>query len=154
MQKKKPADIQRVPLLKLTSLERVSNLDLEVKENSQTIEIKKDDTTWELRSLEQKTILDKLASNTIPLGQFVTDQIFYGLKTGFNEAFIVDNDTKEKICKVEAKGVEVFKPLLIGKEISPYLTKWEGLWVIVIPSGWTNKHRDGIDPEIFIQQPK
>ena len=152
MQKKKPADIQRVPLLKLTSLERVSNLDLEVKENSQTIEIKKDDTTWELRSLEQKTILDKLASNTIPLGQFVTDQIFYGLKTGFNEAFIVDNDTKEKICKVEAKGVEVFKPLLIGKEISPYLTKWEGLWVIVIPSGWTNKHRDGIDPEIFIQQ--
>ena len=55
MQKKKPADIQRVPLLKLTSLEKVSNLDLEVKENSQTIEIKKDDTTWELRSLEEKS---------------------------------------------------------------------------------------------------
>jgi hypothetical protein len=45
MQKKKPADVQIVPLLKLKSLEGLGDLGLELKENGTSIEIHKDDTT-------------------------------------------------------------------------------------------------------------
>ena len=133
MQKKKPADVQRVPLLKLTSLESASNLALAVKENSLTIEIKKDDVSWQLRSLEEKAILDKLASNTTPLGVFVNDQIFYGLKTGLNEAFIVDEKTKEKLCMVDPKNREVIKPVLRGVNIGTYGHTWSNEYLIYLP---------------------
>ncbi|HVB23526.1 MAG TPA: N-6 DNA methylase [Ktedonobacteraceae bacterium] len=115
LQKKKPADTQKVPFLKVLTLEKANNLDLEVKENSQTIEINRDDETWELRSIEENNLLAKLKKDAIQLGHFVNDKVFYGIKIGFNEAFIVDNDTKEKICMLEAKSIEVFKPILIGK---------------------------------------
>jgi type I restriction-modification system DNA methylase subunit len=135
MQKKKPADIQRVPLLKLTSLDRVSDLGLEAKENGLTIEIKKDDISWQLRSLEQKTILDKLASNTIALGEVVNNKLFYGIKTGFNEAFIIDATTKENLCKEDSKSQEIIKPVLRGREIKKYAIEHGNSYIILAKDG-------------------
>lgn len=133
LQKKKPAAVQSVSLLKLTSLDKVSDLGLEVKENSLTIEIKQDDIFWQLRSLEQKTILDKLNSNTVPLGEFVNDQIFYGLKTGLNDAFIIDEQTKDKLCKEDSKNRKIIKPLLRGANIGTYGHKWGHEYLLYIP---------------------
>jgi type I restriction-modification system DNA methylase subunit len=142
IQKKKPNDIQRVPLLKLTSLEKVSDLGLEAKENSLTIEIKKNDISWHLRSIEQKSVLDKLANNTIPLGEFVNGQIFSGIKTGFNDAFIIDEQTKDKLCKEDEKNAEIIKPVLRGREIKSYEIDPGNNYIILA--------KDGIDiPNVY-----
>ena len=135
IQKKKPADVQRVPLLKLTSLDKASDLGLEVKENSLTIEIKKEDDTWQLRSIEEKNIFEKLKNNTVPLGQYVDNSIYYGIKTGFNDAFVIDNVTKERLCKEDASSIELIKPLLRGKDIHRYIYSWENLWIIFTRHG-------------------
>ena len=42
-------------------------------------------------------------------------QINYGLKTGFNEAFIIDGQTKEKLIAEDPQSVKIIKPLLRGK---------------------------------------
>lgn len=133
MQKKTPTDAQNVPLLKLTSLETVGNLALAVQENSQTIEIKKNDTTWELRSLEENTLLEKLKKGTTPLGDFVNGEIFRGIVTGCNEAFIIDTATKEKLCREDARSAEVIKPLLRGLSIHSYGYVWNQEFLLFIP---------------------
>src|SRR5437867_13307486 len=112
MQKKIPADVQRVPLLKLTSLESASNLALEVKENSQTIEIKKDDLSWQLRSIEENNLLEKLKKSNTSLGDIVDGKIFRGIITGLNEAFIVDATTRENLYREDPKSKEIIKPVL------------------------------------------
>jgi len=78
--------------------------------------------------------------------------IYYGIKTGCNEAFIIDTPTKETICKADPKSQEILKPILRGRDIHKYYYKWAGLWLIIIPSGWTNKNKpDNIDAEHFIK---
>jgi len=58
-------------------------------------------------------------------------KIYRGVITGFNEAFIIDTETKEKICKEDPKSAEILKPILRGRDIGRYYYKWAGLWVIV-----------------------
>jgi len=85
-------------------------------------------------------------------------KIYRGVLTGFNEAFIIDTKTKDEIlsnCKTEEERKrmeEIIKPILRGRDIGKYYYKWAGLWVIIIPTGWTNENRDKEKPEDFIKK--
>ncbi|MCS7202347.1 MAG: Eco57I restriction-modification methylase domain-containing protein [Dictyoglomus sp.] len=63
-------------------------------------------------------------------------KIYFGIKTGFNEAFIIDTQTRDKIlknCKTieERKRTEdIIKPVLRGRDIGRYCYEWKGLWII------------------------
>jgi adenine-specific DNA-methyltransferase len=65
--------------------------------------------------------------------------IYYGIKTGLNEAFIIDTATRQRIldaCKdaAERQRTEaIIKPILRGRDIKRYTYEWKGLWVIFIP---------------------
>ena len=56
--------------------------------------------------------------------------INYGIKTGFNDAFIIDNQTKDALIAEDPKSVEVIKPVLRGRDIQRYQAQWKGLWLI------------------------
>ena len=56
--------------------------------------------------------------------------INYGIKTGFNEAFIVDNQTKEALIAQDPKSAEILKPVLRGRDIKRYRANWNGQWLI------------------------
>ncbi len=85
-------------------------------------------------------------------------RIFYGIKTGLNEAFIIDSKKREEIlanCRdeEERKRTEaIIKPILRGRDIKRYYYEWAGLWMIIILAGWTNENRKGEKPEIFIEK--
>ena len=137
--------------LKLPSLDVVADLGMALKKDGQTIEIKKHDESWQLKSVEVKEVLEKLQHDTITLGSFVNDEIYYGVKTGFNEAFIIDSVTREKLIGNDPKCNEIIKPMLIGKDVNRYSASWKELWCIVIPTGWTNKNRGEDTPELYFQ---
>lgn len=62
--------------------------------------------------------------------------INYGIKTGYNEAFIIDTKKREEIlnaCANEeerARTKELIKPILRGRDIKRYSYEWAGLWII------------------------
>ena len=78
-------------------------------------------------------------------------KIYRGTTTGLNEVFIIDNETKERLCKEDPNSIELLKPILRGRDIGRYHYKWAGLWLIKIESGWTNKNRGKIKPEEFFR---
>lgn len=57
-------------------------------------------------------------------------KINYGIKTGFNEAFIIDTKTKDELIAKDVKSAEIIKPLLRGRDIKRYSYEWAGLWLI------------------------
>lgn len=85
-------------------------------------------------------------------------KIYFGIKTGFNEAFIIDTKTRNKIlanCKTEEerKRIEkLIRPVLRGRDIGRYCYEWKGTWMIVIPAGWTNQNRGMQDPEDYFKK--
>ncbi|MCQ6959598.1 hypothetical protein, partial [Mucilaginibacter aquariorum] len=60
-------------------------------------------------------------------------QINYGIKTGFNEAFIIDGLKKDELLKNCPKAVEIIRPILRGKNIHKYYAEVPDQWVLYIP---------------------
>ena len=73
-----------------------------------------------------KKKIDKIGT---PLKQWDI-KINYGIKTGFNDAFIIDNETKEKLVKQNFKSLEILKPILRGRDIKKWHSDWQGKWLI------------------------
>jgi len=63
-------------------------------------------------------------------------QINYGIKTGFNEAFIISTEKREEIlanCQTEEEQIrtaELIRPILRGRDIKRYAYEWAELWLI------------------------
>ncbi len=86
---------------------------------------------------------DKMESVGTPLKDWDI-QIYRGILTGANEAFIIPTEKREEIlnaCKTqeERDRTEAFiKPILRGKDIKRYSYEWAGEWVIFIPWHFPN----------------
>jgi hypothetical protein len=78
-------------------------------------------------------------------------KIYRGIITGFNKAFIIDTATKERLIRKDSKSAEIIKPILRGRDIGKYYYEWAGLWIIAIPSGWTNQNKGKEKPEVFFK---
>ena len=71
--------------------------------------------------------------------------INYGIKTGFNEAFIIDNQTKNALVAADPKSTEIIKPVLRGKDIRRYQAHWANLWLIDSHNGYGTTPAINID---------
>ncbi len=98
-----------------------------------------EDDGWSLGNQTMQNLLDKLRKTGVPLGEYVNGKIYYGIKTGLNEAFVIDKTTKNCLIAEDAKSDELIKPLLLGKEIKKYQPPSGSRYVIFIPKGWTNQ---------------
>ena len=67
--------------------------------------------------------------------------INYGIKTGYNEAFIIDSTKREEIlnnCKDKSEKIrtsKLIKKMLRGRDIKRYGYEWAGLWLIIAKFG-------------------
>ncbi|MCP4157759.1 MAG: N-6 DNA methylase [bacterium] len=59
--------------------------------------------------------------------------INYGIKTGLNEAFIIDGKKKNELIAKEPKNTAIIKPILRGRDIKKYSTTFSDLWLLFIP---------------------
>ncbi len=57
-------------------------------------------------------------------------KINYGIKTGFNEAFIIDTTKKEELIAQDTKNTELIKPLIRGRDVQKYSINYADLWLI------------------------
>ncbi|MEE9093332.1 class I SAM-dependent DNA methyltransferase [Helicobacter pylori] len=94
---------------------------------------------------------DKMESVGTPLKDWDI-QIYRGILTGANEAFIIPTEKREEIlnaCKTqeERKRTEaLIKPILRGKDIKRYSYEWASLWVINTHNGYTSNLKSKIPP--------
>ncbi|WRB33025.1 class I SAM-dependent DNA methyltransferase [Helicobacter pylori] len=94
---------------------------------------------------------DKIESVGTPLKDWDI-QIYRGILTGANEAFIITTEKREEIlnaCKTqeERKRTEkLIKPILRGKDIKRYSYEWAHLWVINTHNGYTSALKSKIPP--------
>jgi hypothetical protein len=76
--------------------------------------------SWNLADKATQSLLEKLRNQKISLSEYTNNSIFYGIKTGYNKAFIIDEITKNELISKDVKSSEIIKPLLVGKDIKRY----------------------------------
>jgi hypothetical protein len=110
---------------------------------------------WSLERPEIMALMNKLRTVGNPLGEYVEGKIFYGIKTGLNEAFVIDEETRGRLIAEDPKSSEIIKPWLRGKDIFRWKTKWAELYVIAIASSsnwswpWTREKNENTARPLF-----
>ena len=96
--------------------------------------------TWSILTDIEKSIKAKIEAVGIPLKDWNVS-INYGIKTGFNDAFIIDSAKREQILsncltEEERKRTEaIIRPILRGRDITRYNYNWADLWLINTHNG-------------------
>ena len=86
---------------------------------------------WSLEPPAVEDLMQKIKQVGIPLKDFAGVKTFSGVKTGLNEAFLIDDFTKQEIIKLDPNSIEVIKPYLRGQDIKRWNSEWENLWMIL-----------------------
>jgi adenine-specific DNA-methyltransferase len=133
--KGKPENWHTVNFVEIKS--DVKNVIEYINQNWQTIPQEKlSDNAWTLADEKVLAIKEKIERIGKPLKDWDV-KIYRGVLTGYNEAFIIDTETRDRIlanCKDEGerkRTEELIKPVLRGRDIGKYYYKWVGLWVIL-----------------------
>ena len=93
---------------------------------------------WVVLTPIEQSIKRKIESVGKPLRDWDIS-INYGIKTGYNDAFIITTERRDEIlsnCKSEEerqRTESIIRPILRGRDIKRYSYDWAGLWLIWIP---------------------
>ena len=90
---------------------------------------------WSILSGVEWRILDKMRARGVPLKDWDV-RINYGVKTGYNAAFIIDDATREALIAEDPRSDEIIKPILRGRDIRRFRAKWAGKWLIDTHNGY------------------
>ena len=117
----------------LTTL-NFADLKKHIEENSYKVDQNSlDDKGWPLADNRTQTFLEKLKTQGTSLGKYVDGKIYNGVKTGFNRAFIIDTETKDRLIAEDPKNADIIKPLLIGRDIKRYQPIISNRFILSIP---------------------
>jgi hypothetical protein len=90
---------------------------------------------WSLEPPEVDELMRKIGERGVPLVQFVGARPMYGIKTGLNEAFLIDDATRMALIRDDPGCSEIVKPYLRGQDIKRWVPQWQGLWMIFARRG-------------------
>lgn len=89
----------------------------------------KGDESWVVAGSAEMAIRRKIERLGTPLKDWDIS-INYGIKTGYNEAFIIDSAKRDELIASDPNSAEIIKPLLRGRDIKKFRADWKGLWLI------------------------
>ena len=98
--------------------------------------------SWVVLSPIEQRIKAKIEAVGTPLKDWDI-QINYGIKTGFNEAFIISGEKRKELIEQDPKSEEIIRPILRGKDIKRYGYNFADKWLINTHNGVKEK---GVKP--------
>ncbi len=91
--------------------------------------------SWIISSKDEYAIKRRIEDIGTPLKDWDIS-ICYGIKTGFNEAFIISGAKKDELIAADPKNAEIITPILRGMDIKRYNVKFADLWLINTHNGY------------------
>src|SRR5690606_24145743 len=107
-----------------------SKISVYFRQNANLTEFKKSES-WVVLSPIEKQIKEKIEQLGTPLKDWDI-RINYGIKTGFNEAFIIDGSKRKQLIAEDPKSEEIIRPLLRGRDIKQYSYEFVDLYLLFI----------------------
>ena len=117
-----------------------------------TVEINPDlNENWVISNPIELKIKKKIEKIGTPLKDW-NIKINYGIKTGLNDAFVIDKITKNKLIKGAANNSEIIKPILRGRDLNRYYVDYSDLYLINTHNGYKEKSAVNIEEYQYIKE--
>jgi hypothetical protein len=95
------------------------------------------DEIWTVSNSLELSIKKKIELLGKPL-KYWNIKINYGIKTGYNEAFVINRETRTRLIHEDPRCTEILKPILRGRDIQRYYPEYADLWLINTHNGYDN----------------
>ena len=110
---------------------------------------------WSLEPPAVDDLMQKIQRVAVPLKDFAGVNPYRGILTGLNEAFLIDEATKNSLVQADPKSAEIIKPYLRGQDIKRWNPEWANLWIILLKSSsdsvWPWSKANDQAEEVFAQ---
>lgn len=90
---------------------------------------------WIIEPPAVVALFNKIKATGIPLAEKVGTSPMYGVKTGFNRAFLIDAATRNRLVAEHGSADEIIKPYLRGQDVARWQCADNGLWMIFARRG-------------------
>ena len=117
IKKTKPEDISKILI----------NENYEIQQNRLT------KLNWSFERPEIIELKEKIENKGIKLKKINDLNIYRGILTGFNEAFIIDEKKKNELVKEDPKSLDIIKPIISGKEVQKWEINSQDHYLLYIP---------------------
>ncbi len=116
---------------------QTGNISQYLTDNGVRMELPAENEPWAILSSAELNLKRKIEDIGIPLKDWDI-KINYGIKTGYNTAFVIDSQTKKALTAADPKSAKIIKPVLKGRDIKRYQVDWAGLWLICTHNGYAD----------------
>ena len=89
---------------------------------------------WQIEPPGLLGLMAKIEARGEPLKDFIGKRPLFGVKTGFNDAYLIDSATRQSLIASDPACEAVIKPYLRGQDVKRWHPNWEGLWIILLKS--------------------
>ena len=135
---------------------RIDDLDQQVRADGFTIlRSTLGDAPWELEPPEVAALMATIRERGVPLVEHCGSKPYRGVLTGCNDAFLIDQATRDRLVAEDPAAAEVLKPYLRGQDVERWHPSWQGLWMILLKSSgdhnwpWTREDDDLAAEAVF-----
>ena len=115
------------------AFDRISQIISERGQQIRQSELKPDG--WRLESPTVLRLLEKLRCAGKSLGEYVNGRFYWGIKTGDNEAFVVNRATRDRLICEHKSSADILKPFLRGRDAKRWCAEPHDLWLIFTRRG-------------------
>lgn len=95
---------------------------------------------WNFQARSVSGLFRRLVATGIPLRSYVEAPLLRGILTGLNEAFVIDQVTRDGLIALDHQAIDLIHPLVTGQDLRPWYKEEEGRHIIIIPAGWSKSN--------------
>ncbi len=85
---------------------------------------------WKFTDIRINNILEKFNDSKITLNEYTNGGVYYGIKTGLNEAFIINENVKNSICEKDINSNAILKKMVEGDDFKSWSLNHSGRYMI------------------------
>ena len=97
-----------------------------------------DDDIWVLPSRKEFLLFKKLRSAYPSLVDYLPSPSKRGILTGLSEAFLISDETRNRLIEEDSSAEEIIEPFFAGRDIKPYVSPQSSNNVILFKKGITH----------------
>lgn len=90
---------------------------------------------WQIEPTLKRDLLARIRAAGVPLSDYVERRFYYGIKTGFNDAFVIPGEVRDELIADDPKSAEIIKPFLRGRDVKRWRVQPQDLWLIFTRRG-------------------
>ena len=95
---------------------------------------------WQIEPTVKRDLLARVRAAGMSLADYVEGQFYYGIKTGYNDAFVIDGTTRASLIARDPNSTKIIKPYLRGRDVKRWRVERQDLWIIQIESSGNKAH--------------